>query len=267
VVWSEALPLLIVGFCGAVLVMIVLWFIQRRTGNAGIVDFGWAGILGALALLYGALGEGWAPRRALISICGGIWGFRLAWHLLRDRVWRQPEDGRYVTLRTKWTPRADRAFFVFFQAQAVLALYLSLPFLLAAFDARDAWSVVDGIGAALWLAGITGEAVADQQLRRWKADPANRGKTCRAGLWRASRHPNYFFEWVIWCGFAVLALGNPWGWLGLLAPATLLFFILKVTGIPPTEAQALKSRGEDYRRYQRTTSPFFPWFSKKERTA
>ena len=98
---------------------------------------------------------------------------------------------------------------------------------------------------------------------KFKEDPANRGKTCRAGLWRYSRHPNYFFEWVLWCGMATLALGTPLGWLAYLSPALILYFILKITGIPPTEAQSLKSRGDDYRRYQQETSAFFPWFPKE----
>ena len=104
-----------------------------------------------------------------------------------------------------------------------------------------------------------GETIADRQLVTFKKDPGSRGKTCRAGLWHYSRHPNYFFEWILWCGFGVLGLAGPWGWAGLAAPALMLYTIVFVTGIPPTEAQALVSRGEDYRAYQRTTSPFVPW--------
>ena len=107
--------------------------------------------------------------------------------------------------------------------------------------------------------GVIGETVADRQLLAFKRDPAHRGRTCRAGLWRYSRHPNYFFEWVLWCGFGAFGLTGPLGWLGLAAPFLILFTILFETGIPPTEAQALASRGEDYRRYQRTTRAFVPW--------
>lgn len=104
--------------------------------------------------------------------------------------------------------------------------------------------------------------LADRQLARFRADPANKGKVCQAGLWNYSRHPNYFFEWLVWVGYAVFALGSPWGWLGLIAPALMLHFLLNVTGIPMTEELSLKSKGDAYRAYQRTTSAFVPWFKK-----
>ena len=94
-------------------------------------------------------------------------------------------------------------------------------------------------GAGIWLVSMIGEAIADLQLHNFKKNPANAGKTCRAGLWKYSRHPNYFFEWLIWVGYAVFALGSPWGWIGLISPALILYFLLGVTGIPATEAQAL----------------------------
>ena len=214
---------------------------------------------GALALWHAAAGDGAVERRLLIGLLGAVWGGRLAWHLLRDRVWGRPEEGRYVTLRDQWSPHADRAFFIFFQAQALAALLLSLPFALAAVSTRDFPVAGDLAGLLLVAVGVIGETVADRQLLAFKKDPASAGRTCRAGLWRYSRHPNYFFEWMLWCGFGVLGLSGPWGWAGLVAPLLILCSILFVTGIPPTEAQALASRGEDYRRYQRTTSAFVPW--------
>jgi steroid 5-alpha reductase family enzyme len=113
---------------------------------------------------------------------------------------------------------------------------------------------------------IAGEAIADRQLARFRAHPANRGKTCRVGLWSVSRHPNYFFEWLIWCAYIPLSIGSPLFFAALLGPVLLLVFLLKVSGVPPTEAQAVSSRGEDYRRYQRTVSVFFPWFPKEDRS-
>jgi steroid 5-alpha reductase family enzyme len=102
--------------------------------------------------------------------------------------------------------------------------------------------------------------VADSQLQSFKSNPANRSATCRVGLWRYSRHPNYFFEWLIWVAFAVFAMGSPYGYVAAFAPLLMLFFLFRVTGIPATEAQALRSKGDDYRQYQRTTSAFVPWF-------
>jgi steroid 5-alpha reductase family enzyme len=262
-VTGETLRILLLGWMGSAGLMALLWLLQLRTCNAGIVDVGWAFSLGALAVFDALVAPGGAPHRLLVGILGGIWGFRLAWHLLFDRVLGHPEEGRYVTLRKNWGRSADAKLFLFFEAQALLAAILSLPFLIAASRPGDTLGVVELVGAALWIAGIVGESVADRQLARFKRDPYNRGRVCDIGLWRTSRHPNYFFEWVIWCGFAALGLTAQAGWLALSGPAIILFFLLRVTGIPPTEAQSLKSRGEAYREYQRTTSAFVPWFPKR----
>ena len=141
-----------------------------------------------------------------------------------------------------------------------LALLLSAPFLLIAYNPAPAFHPLELAGFLLALVGVGGETVADRQLEAHRQGSAGSGTTCRQGLWQYSRHPNYFFEWVIWLGIAGLGLTAPGGWIGLLAPAMILFFILKITGIPPTEAQALKSRGDAYREYQRRTSAFVPWF-------
>ena len=116
---KEVLVLLGSGWGLGISVMIALWLIQLRTRNAGIVDLGWAGVTGGLAVWYAVLGDGSPERRLLVGVLGAVWGGRLAWHLWRDRIWGKPEEGRYVTLRKNWSPRADRAFFIFFQAQAV----------------------------------------------------------------------------------------------------------------------------------------------------
>lgn len=236
----------------------VLWLVMLRTRNAGIVDAGWATSLGLMGVGYALVYEGDPGRRLLLAVIAGGWGLRLAWHLWSDRVIGHDEEGRYVRLREHWGDRADLHFLWFFVAQAVLAVVLSVPFAYAA-SAQASLGVLDGVALALWIAGIVGESVADRQLARFKRDPANRGTTCRVGLWKWSRHPNYFFEWVVWCSFAVLGLSAPGGGSGWIAPLLIYVFVNHLTGIPPTEAQSLRSRGEDYRRYQRTTSPFFPW--------
>ena len=242
--------------------MAALWALQVRTRDASHVDVGWAYLLGFLAILDAALGGGSTAHRALIAVLGGLWSLRLGTYLLVNRVLGREEDGRYRELRRRWGAGANRRFLVFFQAQALLDVIFSVPFLLVAFDA-GAVGPLQWAGAGLWLVGMVGESAADRQLAAWRAEPANRGLTCRAGLWRASRHPNYFFEWLIWVAFALIALAAPYGWLGLVAPALMLFFLFRVTGIPATEAQALRSRGEDYRRYQRETSVFVPWFPRR----
>lgn len=128
--------------------------------------------------------------------------------------------------------------------------------------------VQDFLGIAILLTGILGEGLADAQLRRFRHDPANKGKVCDVGLWRWSRHPNYFFEWFSWLAYPVIALsvGYSWGWASLLAPIFMYWILVHVTGIPPLEAQMLRSRGERYRAYQARTSAFFPLPPKQQST-
>jgi steroid 5-alpha reductase family enzyme len=255
------LRLSLTGAAAAVTLMLALWLLHLRLRDAGIVDLGWAGNLGLLAVLYGALGSGWPTRRLLVATMGGVWGFRLALHLLL-RLKGKPEEGRYVQLRKEWGAAGANVplkFLGFFLFQGVLDVFLALPFLLAVVNPAPRLSPFELAGVGLWFVSVIGESAADAQLTRWKADPANRGRTCRAGLWGFSRHPNYFFEWLVWCAFALVALGSPWGLLALACPALMLFFLLRVTGIPATEAQSLRTKGDDYREYQRTTSAFVPW--------
>ncbi len=250
---------------GSALAMLAGWSFQRRTKNAGIVDVLWAACLGASAAFCALTGDGEETRRAIVGVAGAIWGFRLASHVLMDRVIGKPEDSRYAHMRHALRSRAHAVFLLFFLAQAVLVAILSVPFVLAARDASPGPSALDILGAVIWIAGLCGETIADRQLLRFKRDERNKGKVCDAGLWRFSRHPNYFFEWTMWVAYATIATPSHHGWIAWAAPAIMLVLVLKVTGIPPTEARSVQSRGEAYREYQRTTSAFVPWFSRRKR--
>ena len=237
--------------------MFVLWLIHLAIRNASIVDPGWAIGTASTAAIYGALGPGLLLRRQLIAAMAVFWGIRLALHLL-GRIVGHPEEGRYVQLRQEWGSRVELKFLAFFLFQAALCVILSAPFLAAAMNPAPELSLLEYAGLGLFAAAVIGESVADWQLNRFKSKPASKGKTCREGLWRYSRHPNYFFEWMIWAAWAVFALASPGGWIGLLSPALMLYFLFRVTGIPATEAQSLRTKGDDYREYQRTTSAFVP---------
>jgi steroid 5-alpha reductase family enzyme len=243
----------------AAIAMLIGWLIQLRTRNAGIVDVIWAAGMGTSALFYAWVGSGGLVSRLAVAVLGSIWGFRLSLHVLA-RVLSEPEDGRYRYLRTYWNDHQGK-FFVFFQAQALLTALFSLPFYAVAENPRNSLSIWCVLGLVTWLAGVIGESISDAQLAAFRKNPQNAGKTCRVGLWRYSRHPNYFFEWLHWFAYVFLAIGAPFpAWLlSLLGPTLMLASLVWITGIPFSEAQALRSRGEDYRQYQRTTSMLIPW--------
>jgi len=238
-------------------VMVAGWRWQCRRENAGIVDVLWAASLGIGAVFLAAVGNGAVAPRALLAVIGGVWGWRLARHLWR-RVWNKPEDGRYRQLRSQW-PHNPWRWLAFFESQALVVVLFALPFVAVAVNprSRGPWLAA---GALIGLISVLGEATADRQLARFTADAAHRGLTCRSGLWRYSRHPNYFFEWLHWFAYVALAAGSPLWALSWLGPVVMLIFLWRVSGIPWTEAQALRTRGADYRAYQRSTSMFFPWF-------
>ena len=243
--------------------MLVVWRIAARIRNNGIVDVAWALAFTPLVLLYAWVSAGTPERDGLLLVMVLAWSLRLSVYLGR-RVWalHPVEDTRYQDLRRAWAANLDVRFFVFFQAQAMAAVFFSLPHLLAATNGSPL-TATDAVGVGLWLVGLTGESLADWQLARFKANPTNRGRICDVGLWALSRHPNYFFEWVVWIGFAVFAWSAPFGWTALSAPIAMLYLLLRVTGIPATEDAAVRRRGDAYRAYQRSTSAFVPWFPRR----
>jgi steroid 5-alpha reductase family enzyme len=241
----------------AVAVFLLAWARQLRTRDATSVDLLWTLGLALAAAFHAAVAaEGWWPRRILLVLLVGCWALRLGRHLAQ-RV-GQGEDGRYATLRRMAGARAPLVFLAVYLAQAALVVALALVFVPLARADEAGWRASDALALALFALALAGESVADRQLARWRGEPANRGRTCRVGLWSLSRHPNYFFEWLHWLVYPLLGLGLPQGELLWLAPLAMLLLMRFVTGVPPAEAQALRSRGDDYRDYQRTTNAFFP---------
>jgi steroid 5-alpha reductase family enzyme len=260
----SALALVLIATAALCVGFAALYAVARRMDNYGIVDIAWSYAFGALALFYALAAPGWPTRRLLIAGIALLWSLRLGTHLYIRVIGHHPiEDGRYQEMRRRWATNFAQKMAVFFQQQALSVVLLGLPFLLAARNPAPRLHPLEIAGAALWLIAILGEALADAQLTAFKRNPANKGRVCDAGLWAFSRHPNYFFEWCVWVAFFVFACASPWGWLSVICPAAMLYLLLRVTGIPLTEEQSIRSRGDAYRAYQRRVSAFVPWFPKK----
>ena len=248
------------GLCA---IMALAWWLQYLTQNSGWADVSWSlgtGLTGFLLALWPLSGEAEVSnRQILVAILVAIWSIRLGFYI-HGRTKGGPEDARYAKLRETWGVNFQTQLFRFLQIQAVAAFPLILTMGVAAHQPAAGLRLADCLGALALLVAILGEGLADDQLRRFKRDPSNKGRVCDVGLWRWSRHPNYFFEWFGWLAYPVIALsgGYAWGWASLLGPALIYVLLVYVSGIPPLEEHMLASRGELFRAYQRRTSPFFP---------
>lgn len=254
------IPVIVIGYLSLAAVFTLAWLWQLRTGNAGMIDPIWSYSLGAMAVFYALLADGEPTLRVMTALLGGGWGLRLGAHLWRRN--KGAEDGRYAQLRLVWGRAAQRNMFWFFQLQVGFAMLLSLGFLVVVYQPHRPSGGVYLLAWLVWLIAVAGEACADRQLSRFKAHPGHHGKVCRDGLWRYSRHPNYFFECLHWLTYTILALTSPWVWVTLAPPLVMAWLLLKVSGIPLAEAQAARTR-PDYAEYIRTTSAFIPWPPKK----
>lgn len=251
---------------GLVFVYMNLWFVAsllRR--RADIVDVAWGGgfmviALGvfAMRLWLGDTGP-WLGRPLLVLGLVLLWGGRLAWHIGRRNLAKKEEDFRYRQWREEWGKTfVWRSYLQVFLLQGFILLAVSGSVLLIEAFPQGPLGWLDGLGLLLWGLGFGFEAVGDAQLAQFKQDPANKGKIIQSGLWRYTRHPNYFGEVTLWWGLYLLALSVPYGAWSILAPLTISFFILKVSGIPMLEA---KYAGRpDFEAYKARTNAFFPWF-------
>jgi steroid 5-alpha reductase family enzyme len=261
----EANPfsLVLSAYLAMAVVMAALWVIDRRVRNASIADVGWCLGLITVVLWYVSQAAGQPPREMLVVLLVVLYAGRLGLYILFNRVIGHEEDGRYRRLRERWGPSASLRMFAYFQLQALAVAFFSLPFLVLIHNPRPPFDPTESLGLLIWSIAIFGEARADRQLAQFRADPRNHGRVCREGLWRYSRHPNYFFEWVHWWSYVVMAVDAPDWLITWIGPVVMGWALLKMTGIPVTEEQALASRGEEYAAYQRTTNALFPWFPRQ----
>ncbi len=250
------LGFIVVGLMG---VMAAAWVVQRRTGQAGWVDVFWSFGTGIFAG-GGALAGGITWRAAAVGGLALLWGLRLGFYLAQRTAAAHREDVRYARFRQEWGDEFETRLFWFLMIQAWVAALLALCVVLAARNPAPGLRPLDVAGMVVLAIAVLGEGVADRQMARFRADPANRGRVCDAGLWGLSRHPNYFFECLAWCAYPLFAIGPdwPWGYLALLGPAAMIWLLTSVSGIPPLEAAMLRDREAAYRAYQARVSPFIP---------
>ncbi len=248
----------------AVWIYTSLWFfvaLARKDNSVADIAWGPGFVLVAVLTLFrqGPL----HPRPVLVSGLVLVWGLRLSFHIAR-RNWRRGEDPRYATWRKEWgkwfVPRSYAQVFIL---QGVFLLVISSPVLFINTLSGPGIGVLDLAGAAVWISGFLFEAVADAQLKRFKGNPENRGKIMTEGLWKATRHPNYFGEAVMWWGIFIMALAVPGAWPTAAGPLLITFLLTRVSGVPLLEKRyAGNPAFEDY---AKRTPAFVPWFPKKDR--
>lgn len=250
---------LILTLLFTILMIYWVWIYAVRIENFSIIDVAWSAGFFVQAVLFLSLSSGYLVRKLLLFLMISAWSLRLAYFLFRRiRSHHPQEDTRYARLRKEYGAAYKSRFLRFFMMQAFSISLLTLPMVFVFNNPAPELAVVELAGLLAFMFSLAGESVADRQMSRFKADPKNKGKVCDVGLWKYSRHPNYFFESCIWFSFFIFMLGTPGLFWGIYPPLVILFLLLKVTGVPPSEAQSLESRGDLYRDYQRRTSIFVP---------
>ena len=249
---------LLIGWVGIVVVMAMTYVLGRKIRNYGIVDIVWAAGFAILAIFFALTGEGNELRRSALAIVVCLWSGRLTFYLFgRLKAHHPVEDRRYSVLRENWGCQANWKMLVFFQLQGLAIILLAVIIVIPTSNNTAQPHLLEIIGLTVVVVSILGESQADRQLSRFKRDTGS-GVVCEIGLWHYSRHPNYFFEWLVWVGLYIFSCASG-AWWTIYCPLLMLFLLLRVTGIPPNEAQLLKTKGAAYERYRETTSCFFPF--------
>ncbi len=253
-------------FLQAVVIVFIYFFlfflVAQVIRNNSIVDMGWGAgfILVVLATLF--IQGAYMERNLLLVLLITIWGGRLTYYIVR-RNWGKPEDFRYAKWRREWGRwLVPRAFLQVFMLQGLLMLIIGYPIILVNANPQPGLNIIDYLGLAVWIIGFYFESVSDKQMAEFKKDPANKGHIIKTGLWKYSRHPNYFGEATMWWGIFLLSLSVPLGWSAIISPLTITLMLLYVSGVPMLEKKYKDN--PEFQKYAKVTSKFFPWFPKKQ---
>ncbi|MDB5186870.1 MAG: hypothetical protein JWM07_342 [Candidatus Saccharibacteria bacterium] len=240
-----------------------VFIVGRHLSRFDIVDSAWGPAFIVVSVTSLLVSDTAHPIQYLITGMVAVWGLRLSGHIYRRFRASAAEDKRYVEMRKKWKSGNENVaiFFRIYLTQAILATIICLPVIIINVSNMATVSPVAIIGLAIWIIGFTVEALADRQLRDFVRNPQNKGYLMTRGLWRYSRHPNYFGELTLWWGVGIMALAVPYGWIGLVGPALISYLLIFVSGISPTEKAFAGRLGWDD--YKNQTSVLFPWFPGK----
>ncbi len=236
-----------------------LWAVSVAVKDTSIVDIFWGFGFVVIAWVTYAVTDGSDDRRLLLAVLTSLWGLRLTIHLARRNLGKG-EDKRYTAMRRRWGDRwPRRSLYAVFWGQGLLMWIVSLPVQVGQVDATPSSLIwLDGIGAAVWLVGFFFETVGDMQLDRFKADPSTKGQVMDRGLWKYTRHPNYFGDFAVWWGLYLVALSTGSAWWTFVGPAVMSTLLIRVSGAALLEKGMKKSR-PGYDEYVARTSGFFPW--------
>jgi len=246
-----------IGFACVILMILAMalaWLIRMRTGQSGWIDAVWSAATGVAGLVAALSADG--ERRWLAALVVALWSARLAGHIAR-RTPGAGEDPRYAEKAREWGADFSRQLFIFLQIQAAASLPLLAAIAAAARAPRPFPDLFDAVGVVVALGAMAGEGIADAQLARFRRTAA-KGSICEVGLWRFSRHPNYFFEFLFWCAWPLIAFGYPTGLIALAGPAFIYYLLVHVSGVPLLEKQMRASRGAAFDAYARRVNVFFP---------
>lgn len=238
--------------------MCLIWLWYRYTKNPSVVDVGWASGLTLSGLIYLNQNE-FTLRTMILSSALLIWGARLGGYLWWTRIKNKHFDKRYTAISDDWKMNKPLGFFINFQLQGIFIFFVSICWYFTSLNTARTLNTLDLLGLFIFTLAILLESKADLQLQQFKKSFP--GKVCNQGLWSLSRHPNYFFEWIIWCSFSIFAFSSPYGLFAIISPLS-LYLIMNAITIPVTERESIKSRGESYIQYQNTTPVFFPKVTK-----
>jgi steroid 5-alpha reductase family enzyme len=253
-------------FCIGIFVATAAYQIARKLKLMAIVDTIWTAGLGISALVYHTVAGLESIRSWAVLLVIFLWSFRLSFHLFKDRVFTGHEDPRYRALAEHWGTKSARNFYFLFLAQIIFIALFLFPVSIAMHNPQPVWTWTDTLAVLIGISSMSGEWIADRQLAAFRANPKNKGGVCKDRLWRYSRHPNYFFEWLHWFAYLAFAVGSSSVGFALVGPIAMFIFLRFLTGVPYAEMSSLKSRGVAYRQYQSSTNAFFPWIPRDKTT-